>query len=97
MIGATLLVVGILVIAVWVILEAKRFKHRVVGFLVIGGILFFYVTGYFVLKGVNLDYGSISGLVEATKLYFGWLFSVGENFMEITGNVINMDWKGNKN
>jgi len=95
MIGVTLFVVAVLVIGIWVILEVKRLKHRLAAILFIGGILFLYFTGYYVFKGVEVDYKSISGIIGASKTYFNWLLSVGDNFIEITGNVLGMDWKGN--
>ena len=95
MIGITLLIVGILIVGIWLVLEIKRLKHRVLAILFIGIILFVYVSGYYVFNGTNIDYGSISGLTEATKLYVGWFFSVGGNFIDITNNIIKMDWKGN--
>jgi len=39
-----------------------------------------------------VDLSTISGMTDATKLYFSWLFSVFGNFKTITAGAIQLDW-----
>lgn len=96
MLGVTLFIIAVLVIAIWVILEVKRLKHRLFAIIAIGAILFFYFSGLFVFAGEDIEWASIDGVIEAGKIYAGWLISVAGNFVEITNNAISLDWEGDK-
>jgi hypothetical protein len=95
MIGVTVLVVAVLIAAIWIVIEVQRLRHKFFAFFLIGLILFLYVSGYFVLGGQEINYGSVSGILEAGGLYFSWIGSIAGNFVSITSNAIKMDWKGN--
>jgi hypothetical protein len=91
-VGITLFVIAVLVIAIWIIIEVKRLKHKLFAMLLIGFILFSYVSAAVIFRGNDLDLKSPSGIIDATKLYFSWVISISGNFVQITGNAINMDW-----
>jgi hypothetical protein len=95
MIGVTVLIVGVLIAAIWIVIEVQRLRHKFFAFFLIGLILFLYISGYFVLGNQEIDYTSVSGIVKATGLYFSWLGSIASNFVSITSNAINMDWNVN--
>jgi len=95
-IGVTLFVIGILIIAIWLIIEVKRFKHKALAVFLIALILFTYFSFTATLKGKDLDLKTISGLTTATKLYFTWLGSMFVNLKTITTNEIKMNWKSNE-
>jgi len=95
-IGTTLLVVSILIIAIWVVIEVKRLKHKLFAIFLIALILFTYISFTVTLKGQDIDLKTISGMATAGKLYFSWLISVTGNLKTITTNAISMDWKGNE-
>ncbi len=95
-IGMTLFIVSILIIAIWVIIEIKRFKHKIFAIFLIGLILFAYLSFTFVIKGQDMDFKTVPGVMKATRLYFSWLGSAFENLKTITTNAIDMDWKSNK-
>jgi len=92
-IGVTLLVVAVLIIAVWVVIEIKRFKHKLFAIFLIVLILFTYFSFTAVLKGKDIDFKSGAGLKEAGKLYIAWLGSIFGNLKSITTHTIDMDWK----
>jgi len=92
MIGVTLFIVAVLVIAIWIIIEIKRLKHKIFAFFLIGLILFTYFSFMITLKNEHIDYTSVSGMIEAGKIYLSWLVSVFENIKTITVNAIHMDW-----
>ena len=94
-VGLTLFVIAILIIAVWVIIEMKRFRHKLLAIFLIALILFTYVSFSVTLKGKDIDYKTLSGLSSATKLYFSWLGSIFVNVKTITTNAIDMTWKSN--
>ncbi len=95
-IGVTLFIVGILVAAIWLIIELKRLKHKVFALLLIGLILFSYISASVVFAEKNIDYTSIGGLSKAAGIYFNWLGSVFLNIKTITANAIKMDWTGDE-
>lgn len=95
-IGITLFIISILIIAIWVIIEIKRTKHKLIAFFLIGLILFSYISFSVVLNGKDIDYKTISGLGIASKLYFSWLSSVFGNLKSITSYAIKQDWNSNE-
>lgn len=96
MIGITLLIVGVLIIGIWVVVELRRFRHKLLAVFLIGLILFTYFSFTSVIKGRNIDLKTLTGLITATKLYFVWLGSMFGNFKTITTSAVKMDWKGNQ-
>lgn len=95
-IGGTLLIVLILVVAIWIIVEVRRFRHKAFAIFLIILILFTYLSFISVIKGKNLDLTSSDGLKKAGNLYVSWLGSVLQNLKTITSNAINLDWKVNE-
>lgn len=95
-IGITLFIVAVSIIAIWVIIEIKRMKHKFLAIFLIGLILFVYLSFAFVTKGQDINLKTTSGLIQATKLYFSWLSSAFVNLKTITANAIDMDWGLNK-
>ncbi len=91
-IGVTLFIVAALVIAIWVLIEIKRMKHKVFAVVLIGLIIFSYVSASMLFSGKEIDFKSTSGVIEASKIYFSWLGTIFSNFKQITSNVIKMDW-----
>ncbi|MDP2628720.1 MAG: hypothetical protein Q8P15_02380 [Nanoarchaeota archaeon] len=91
-IGATFLVIAAAVIIIWVFLELSHFKHKILTVLLIGFILFLYLSTTMVFRGKDVDIQSVSGISEATGIYFSWLGSFFGNLKTVTSNVIHMDW-----
>ena len=91
----TLLVVGVLIGAIWIVIEMQRLRHKFFALFLIGLILFIYISGYFVLGKQSFDYTSVSGVVKATGAYFSWLGSIAGNMVSITTNAVKMDWTSN--
>jgi hypothetical protein len=95
--GITLFVVAVLIIAIYLIIEIKRLKHKLFAFFLIGLILFSYLSFALVLKDTEIDIKTIGGLTSASKIYFSWLFSVFGNLKQITTHAIKMDWASTTN
>jgi hypothetical protein len=91
--GATFFIVAILVIAIWLIIEFKRIKHKLLAFFLIGLIIFTYFSFTTSIKGHEVDFSSPSGIMEAGKLYLSWLGGVFNNFKSITAYALKQDWK----
>lgn len=96
-IGTTLIIVSILVAAVWIFIEFKRFKHKLLAIFLIMLIIFTYMSFMVTLKGKDIDFKSVNGIREAGQLYFSWLGSIFGNLKSITGHAINLDWKPDEN
>ncbi len=95
-IGITLFVIAILIIAIWVIIEIKRFRHKLFAIFLIALILFVYISFTFTIRGQDVDFKTFPGLMKATKLYFSWLGSAFGNLKSITTNAVRMDWRVNE-
>ncbi len=95
-IGLSVLIVAILIIGVWVIIETKRMKHKMLAVFLIGLILFSYFSFTFVFKEADIDFQSVEGISSIANLYFSWIGTVFLNFKTLTAKAINLDWKGNE-
>ena len=95
-IGVTIFVIAVLIIAIWVIIEVKRLRHKLFAMFLIALILFAYISFTFTLKGQDIDFKTIPGLMKATKIYFSWLGSVFGNLKSITTYAVKMNWNANE-
>jgi hypothetical protein len=93
-IGVAIFIVGILIAVVWLMLEFKKFRHKYFAIFLIVLILFTYLSFTYVIRGKNVDFGTVSGVINAGKLYFSWLGSLFGNLKFITTNAVKMDWSG---
>ncbi len=91
-IGVAFFIVAVLIVAVWVIIEVKRVKHKFFAIFLIGLILFTYISFSVVVKDHNVDLKTVPGFITAGKLYFSWIGSIFVNVKTITANAIKMDW-----
>jgi len=92
-VGVTLLVVAVLIIAIWIIIEVKRFRHKIFAIFLIFLILFTYFSFTAVLKDKDINFKSAAGFKEAGTLYVSWLGSIFGNLKSITTHTIDLDWK----
>ena len=94
--GVTFFIVIGLIIAVWVLIEVKRFKHKIFAIVLIFLILFTYLSFSYTLSQHDVDLKTASGIGQAGKLYFAWLGNAFTNLKTITTNAISMNWRGNE-
>ena len=94
-VGLTLFIVTALIIAIWIIIELKRMRHKILAIFLIALILFLYIGSTFAFKGRDIDFKTVSGITSATKIYFSWLGSIFGNVKSITTSAIKMDWQSN--
>jgi len=92
MIGGILFIVVILIIVVWLIIELKRMRHKFFAIFLIILILLAYISFAVVFKDKEVDFNTVSGVINAGKIYFGWLFSIFGNLKTITTYAIKMNW-----
>jgi len=95
-IGVSLFIIAILIATVWIFIEVKRLKHKLFAIFLIGLILFSYISFTIVLKKESVDLKTISGLMDASKIYFSWLGSLFGNFKSITSYAVKQDWASNE-
>ena len=91
-----MIILAVSIIAIWTLIELKRFKHKIFAMFLIGTILFFYLSAAVVFKDQDVNYKSIGGLTSAGKLYFSWLGSIFSNMKSISTQAVKMDWKSNE-
>ena len=94
-IGVALFVTIIAVVAIWVVLEVKRLKHKLFAIFLIGLVLFGYLSFSYTMRNNNIDLTTISGLFDASKIYLSWLAGAFDNIKFLTANAVKMDWSGN--
>jgi disulfide bond formation protein DsbB len=92
LVSPTVLIVIAVIVVIWVAIEAKRLKHKLFAFLLIGLILFTYISFTVVIQKHDIDLTTVSGMIEAGGLYFSWLGSIVTNIVEVTAHAINLDW-----
>jgi len=93
-VGTAFFVVAVLVVAVWVLIEVKRMKHKFFAFFLIALILFSYFSFTIVLKDSKADLKTIPGILDGGKLYLSWLGSLFGNAKSITSHAVALDWTG---
>ncbi len=95
-IGLALLVIATLIIGIWVVIEMKRMKHKLLAVFLIALILFLYISFSFVFRNQDVEWKTVPGVMKGGKIYLSWLGSIFGNMKSITGYAIGMDWKGNE-
>ena len=96
MVNPTLIVILILIIAIWLIIEFKRFRHKILAIFLIILVLFTYFSFSAVIKGKDIDLKTFDGMKEAGKLYLLWFGNLFKNVKVVTSNAIDMNWGVNK-
>jgi len=92
-ISSTIIFLSILIAVIWVFVEVKRLKHKVVAMILIALIIFSYLSFFAVFSSQEIDLKSPLGMVDATKIYFSWLGSIFTNLKMLTTNAIHLNWK----
>jgi len=91
--GVTFILVAIAVVAIWIVIEEKRMKHKIFAVFIIALIIFTYFSFSVVLKNNQVDLKSPQGIATGGKLYFSWLGSMFSNVKSITAFAFKQDWK----
>lgn len=97
-IEVALFVIAAVIAVIWIFIEFKRFRHKIYALLLIALIIVSYLNFSHIFQDKNLDLKSASGIFEATKIYFSWLFTwtIGafKNMISLTSRAVDMDWGG---
>ena len=83
---AVLLIVGVIAV------KMNHLRHRIFIIMMILLAIFLYVSFYTVTATNNLDFKSPEGVINAVRVYLGWLANGFNNIKVLTGNAIKMDW-----
>ena len=89
-------ILATVIISIWILIEVKRMRHKLFALFLIGLIIVTYASMIFVFKDTPADLKTASGVIDAGKIYFNWVFSIFGNFKSLTAHTINLDWEGNK-
>jgi len=95
-IGVMLFIIGILIIAIWVVIEMKRMRHKIFAIFLIVLILFTYLSFTLVMKKHDVNLKTVPGIIEAGGLYLNWVGSLFGNAKSITTHAVKLDWTGNE-
>lgn len=90
--GTGVFILAVVVVGIWVIIEIRRFKHKIFAIFLISLVILSYLSFFTVFKNQGIELTTYSGIITATKIYFTWLLSIYDNFKTLTMNVIRMDW-----
>ena len=90
--GVAILIIILISVAIWVLVEFRRFKHKMFAIFLIFLILFGYFSYLHVFSDRPADLKTVSGLMSASKIYFSWLGGVLGNLKSLTTNAIKMNW-----
>lgn len=86
-------IVAIAIILIWIVIETKRLKHKIVAILLIGLLIFGYITLTTSFKDKEIDIKTIPGIIKAGKIYWSWLGTLFTNTKSITAYASQQDWK----
>ena len=89
--GSLVLSLAVFAIAIWVILEIKKLKYKILAIFLIALVLFGYFSFNLALEGQNLDLTDFNGVAEASGIYFSWLNSAFGNAKTVTSMAIEKD------
>lgn len=92
-IGVTFIIIAVVIVGIWILIEAKRMKHKIFAVFLILLILFTYISFAAVMRNNDIDLKSPSGLATAGKLYLSWLGGIFHNMKTITAYAFKQDWK----
>lgn len=90
--STTFIIMATLIVAIWLIIEVKRMKHKLFAIFLIGLIILAYLGFVITLSKQDIDYTSTSGLSYAGKIYFSWFSGIFSKMKSITGYAIGLDW-----
>jgi len=91
-----LIIVAGIVAFIWITSEFRKFKHKFWAFVLIGLVIFAYISFVVTVKKHNADLTSFKGVMKAIKIYFSWLGSIFGNLKSLTGSAVRMDWGVNE-
>lgn len=94
-IGGVLFTILVIIIAVWLVIEIVKMRHKIIAVLLIGLVLFTYFSFTGVIDNNDIELKSVSDFVEAGKLYVNWLGTLFNNIKTVTSYAISLDWMGN--
>ena len=89
-----LIILAGVIILIWVLIEMKRFKHKIFAIFLIVLIVASYFAFSQSIKGNEINYKTPSGIVKGLKLYFAWFIGLFKNVGKTAGYVTNLNWKG---
>lgn len=60
-------------------------------------VMFLFVGVFFIVSQNNLALNSSENIDEFILLYKGWVYEISENFKDITGHIVKMNWLPGEN
>jgi|SRR3989344_517850 len=88
-------IVAIFLLLIWFFLGFRRARHKFFSHTLIILLIFVAFTFALSIRGYDVSFKTVSGVIDAGKVYFGWLGAAFGNFKSVTGYATKLDWKGN--
>lgn len=85
-------VIAVLIVGIWVVIEAKRLNHKILAIVLISLVLIFYFTFTISLRNQNVDLKTIPGIISAGKIYGSWIAGAFSNVKSITAYASKQNW-----
>jgi glucan phosphoethanolaminetransferase (alkaline phosphatase superfamily) len=90
------LIIAVVCVALVIFFKFSSVRYERVWTYIIAGLLIFFIFSFISVSQYNeLDFKTFDGATDGVKTYFTWLWGFGKNTARITGNIVNVDWKGN--
>ena len=87
-----LIIGAIIIVLVFVINRVQNTRSGVSYYIVLGMLLFFSVSLYYIDNKYNLNLASFDGFVQAGRIYYSWGASLFHNAANVGGYVVKQDW-----
>ena len=95
-IGFTAILICVAIVAILILVRIKKLKHELFAVFLIAVILFGVFSFSLAFKGKNVSINDMPSLEKAVKIYFSWFGNAVSNAKVITGQIVKMNWQGNR-
>jgi len=86
------IVIVVLVVVGIFAIKMNHLRHRIFIILLVLLALFLYISMTTVGSQNSLEFNSAEGVYGSMKIYTGWLANGFQNFKDLTGKAIKLDW-----
>jgi multisubunit Na+/H+ antiporter MnhB subunit len=94
--GFTAILICVAIVAILILVRIKKLKHELFAIFLIAVILFGVFSFSLAFKGKDVSISDMPSLEKAVKIYFSWFGNAVNNAKVITGQIVKMNWQGNK-
>ena len=86
--GNAIWIIGVSVISLWILFKVIRLRRKLFVIILIGLILFGYLSFSAALQGHKVDLGNFEGVSKTFGIYFSWIGSSFGSTQSITSKAV---------